>query len=313
MKHLPQKGRNGETRRRLPPRRSDAFLPCRHVIIMSDPFVPLITAPENATGPAWWFAFQGSQLLVSASPQGAAPPMCADLHELGITPVRHQYLGRFKGRHCYACQLADDAVPPAGMALKTLRALLTEFDETLIGLAGRAFQIVEWDRTHQFCGACGTPTQLKTEERARVCPGCKLLFYPRVAPVVMVLVTRGRQLLLARKPGYAPGRYTVVAGFVEPGETLEQAIARETREEVAVEVRNIRYFGSQPWPFPHSLVIAFNAEHAAGEVKADGIEIEDARWFDLDALPELPEKIHVSRQLIDATLARLAQKSPPAE
>ncbi len=253
---------------------------------MSDPFVPLITAPENATGPAWWFAFQGSQLLVSASPQGAAPPLCADPRELGITPVRHQYLGRYEGRHCYACQLADDAAPPAGMALKTLRALLTEFDETLIGLAGRAFQIVEWDRTHQFCGACGTPTQFKTGERARECPACKLLF---------------------------PGRYTVVAGFVEPGETLEQAIARETREEVAVEVRNIRYFGSQPWPFPHSLVIAFNAEHAAGEVKADGIEIEDARWFDLDALPELPEKIHVSRQLIDATLARLAQKSPPAE
>src|SRR5712692_8435381 len=115
----------------------------------SDSFVPLIVAPENPAGPAWWFAFRGSQLLVSASSQGTAPVLCHDLREQGITPVRRQYLGLFEGRHCYACQLAGDVAPPAGMALKTLRALLAEFDETLIGIAGRAFQIMEWDRTHQ--------------------------------------------------------------------------------------------------------------------------------------------------------------------
>jgi len=268
-------------------------------------FVPLITAPEDRAGPVLWFAFRGGELLVSRAGQEATVPACADLREIGIAPVRHQYLGRLNGQHCFACELPADAAPPPGLEFKTLRSLLFELDPTMSGLAGRAFQLIEWDRTHQFCGACGARTQALREERARQCTQCGLLFYPRISPVAMVLVTRGRQLLLARKPGYVPGRYTVVTGFVEAGETLEQAVARETREEVGVDVRDIRYFACQPWPFPNSLVIAFNAEYAGGELRADGVEIEDARWFDAEHLPDLPEPVHVSRQLIDATLARL--------
>jgi NAD+ diphosphatase len=123
--------------------------------------------------------------------------------------------------------------------------------------------------------------------------------------VMMALVHRDGELLLTRKPGYALGRYTVVAGFVEAGESLEQCLAREVKEEVGVDIRNPRYFGSQPWPFPNSLVMAFSAEWAAGEVVPDPGELEDARWFPLDALPDLPETVHISRQLIDDTLARL--------
>lgn len=269
------------------------------------PYVSSHAAPDDISGPAYWFAFRGGELLVAHSERGVAVPWCTDLREIGIVPVRRQYLGRLDAQHCFACELAADVALPSGVGFRTLRSLLFEFDDTMIGIAGRAFQIMEWDRTHQYCGACGAQTQALREERARQCTQCGLLFYPRISPVAMVLVTRGRQLLLARKPGYAPGRYTVVTGFVEAGETLEQAVARETREEVGVEVRDIRYFACQPWPFPHSLVVAFSAEYAGGELRADGVEIEDARWFDAEHLPDLPEPVHVSRQLIDATLARL--------
>jgi NAD+ diphosphatase len=270
------------------------------------PFVPSNAEPSALAEPAFWFVFQRGKILAAAGNGRATVPQCRDAADLGFAPLRTHYLGLLQGRHCFACQIADDAPAVPGMRPVALRAaLLGEMDETVATVAGRAFQIVEWDRTHQYCGACGGRTGLEQLERARRCPQCELLFFPRVAPVVMVLVTRGRQLALTRKAGYPQGRYTVVAGFVEAGETLEEAIARETREEIGVEVSGIRYFSSQPWPFPHSLVVAFNAEYAGGTLTADGVELEDARWFDVDALPELPEPVHVSRRLIDATVARL--------
>ncbi len=131
-----------------------------------------------------------------------------------------------------------------------LRALFGAIDDSMFAVAGRAFQIVDWDRTHQFCGRCGTPTQVKNSERARECPNCKQVHYPRIAPAILALVRRGRELLLARSPHFAPGMYSALAGFVEPGETLEQTLVREVREEVGIEVANVRYFASQPWPVP---------------------------------------------------------------
>jgi len=175
-------------------------------------------------------------------------------------------------------------------------------------MAGGGFRLFDGALPHRHGGARGQRTLLHAAVRALECPDCKLVFYPRIAPVMMALVYRDNEILLTRKPGYAPGRYTVVAGFVEAGESLEQCLAREVREEVGVEIRNPRYYGSQPWPFPNSLVMAFSAEWAGGEVVPDGTELEDARWFSIDALPELPEAVHVSRQLIDDTLARLRSK-----
>jgi NAD+ diphosphatase len=187
-----------------------------------------------------------------------------------------------------------------------LRALFGAIDDSLFAIAGRAFQIVDWDRSHQFCGRCGTPTQIKSNERARECPNCKQVHYPRIAPAIMALVRRGSELLLARSPHFAPGMYSALAGFVEPGETLEQTLVREVREEVGIEVTNVRYFASQPWPFPHSLMIAFNADYAGGEITPEPGEIEAADWFTLDRLPQaLPSKISISRRLIDAALADL--------
>jgi NAD+ diphosphatase len=185
------------------------------------------------------------------------------------------------------------------MAFEGLRQVYGRLDEDLFWLATRAVQIVDWDRTHQFCGRCGAPMEAKATERAKLCPRCGLHHFPRLAPAIIVLVERGHALLLARSRHFTKGMYSVIAGFVEPGETLEEAVAREVREEIGISIKEIRYFGSQPWPFPHSLMIGFTATYAGGEIVLDDPEIEDAAWFTRDNLPPLPGKISIARKLID--------------
>lgn len=143
---------------------------------------------------------------------------------------------------------------------------------------------------------------MKTTEFAMECPSCRLTAYPRISPAVMVLVERGNDLLLARSPHFKPGVFSALAGFVEPGETLEQCAVREVREEVGIEITNLRYFKSQPWPFPNSLMIAYFADYAAGTITPDPTEIEAADWFSRDALPLLPDPVSIARQLIEAAL-----------
>ena len=276
------------------------------VLATPDRFTALVTPPADRTAPALWFAFQGAQILVLRDEQSASLPRADDMRDLGLAPKRSQYLGTLGEQHCYACELEEGSAAPDGMHWSGLRALFGAIDDSLFAIAGRAFQIVDWDRSHQFCGRCGTPTQIKSNERARECPSCKQVHYPRIAPAMMALVRRGRELLLARSPHFPPGMYSALAGFVEPGETLEQTLVREVREEVGIEVANVRYFASQPWPFPHSLMIAFNADYAGGEITPEPGEIEAADWFTLDRLPQaLPSKISISRRLIDASLAEL--------
>jgi NAD+ diphosphatase len=225
-----------------------------------------------------------------------------------MMPQRIQYLGVLGGQHCFAAELAAGVAAPQGWVWQGLRALFGALDDAQFALAGRALQIVEWDRTHQHCGACGAATAARTSERSRECPKCGLVAYPRLAPAVMGLVRRKRELLLARSPRFAKGVYSALAGFVEPGETLEQCLEREVYEEVGIRVREVRYFASQPWPFPHSLMIAFFADYASGEIQIDGAEIEDARWFDVENfenLPRLPARISIARRLIDAAIGEM--------
>jgi len=267
-------------------------------------YLPAIVPPQPAPEHAWWFVFRGSNLLVSTAPPITLPRL-ARPEDLALEPLRVQYLGELAGEHCYSAEAAPDAVAPQGWGWQNLRTLYGGLDDPLFALAGRALQLIDWDRTHQYCGACAAPTRAKSEERSRTCTACGLVAYPRVAPAVMCLARRGSQLLLARAPRFPPGMYSALAGFVEPGETLEQCVAREVQEEVSVRVRNLRYFGSQPWPFPHSLMIAFHADFDSGEIRTDGVEIEDAQWFDLDKLPRLPARISIARRLIDAALAEM--------
>lgn len=267
-------------------------------------FNPAHLPPENIDTPVVCCAFRAGKLLVQRT-GGALQLPHLDPGQLIATPGERHYVGTLDGAHCFAVGLPHDAPLPPAAELLGMRAFILEAEDIFAAVAGYALQIVEWSRTHRYCGSCGKPTVAHASDRARDCPDCRLTFYPRISPVVMALVTRGRQLLLTRKPGYAAGRYTVVAGFVEPGETLEHALIREVHEETGVDSAHPLYFGSQPWPFPNSLVMAFALEYAGGEARADGVELEEARWFDIDALPELPEAVHISRQLIDATIARL--------
>ncbi|MFN7086858.1 MAG: NAD(+) diphosphatase [Burkholderiales bacterium] len=270
-------------------------------------FRPAHRAPAALEAPAWCCIFRDGQLLAQRSATALQLPRL--LPSLAGVAANHHYLGTLDGEPCIAGALPAGQPLPEGTSLVSLRSFILQADDVLAAVAGLAFQVVEWDRTHRYCSSCGKPLQAHACDRARECPACRLTFYPRISPVVMALVTRGRQLLLTRKPGYAAGRYTVVAGFVEAGETLEHALAREVLEETGVTAGKPLYFGSQPWPFPNSLVMAFAMEYAGGEVRADGVELEDARWFDIDALPQLPEPVHISRRLIDATIARLRSVS----
>jgi NAD+ diphosphatase len=272
---------------------------------MSDPFVPLVKPPESLNAPALWFAFQGAQLLVRREEGRALVPSARQPAELGLEALRSQYLGLYEGIHCFACEIATQAPAPEGMVWTGLRSLFGMVDDELFALAGRAIQIMDWDRSHLYCGRCGTPTVVKAGERARQCPSCGQVHYPRIAPAVMALVRKADRLLLARSPHFPPGMHSALAGFVEPGESLEQCLVREVREEVGVEVANLRYFSSQPWPFPHSLMIAFNCDYAGGEITPEPGEIEAAGWFDLDNLPVLPNKISIARRLIDSTIAQI--------
>jgi len=262
-------------------------------------FIPGITPPVQNSEPAWWFAFVGNQLLVRQEETISHIPYLVSLEEIGLTPVRTQFLGTLDNQPCYSAELPKDTLLPHGMSLCGLRELYATLDDDVFMLSGRAIQIVEWDRTHQYCGHCATPMTQLSHERAKRCPNCRLVNYPRLSPAIIVLVSRGEELLLARAHRFPPGMYSILAGFVEPGESLEETVVREVGEEVGIEITDIRYFGSQPWPFPNSLMIGFTATYAGGDITIEPQELVDAGWFHKHNLPKLPPPLSIARKLID--------------
>jgi len=280
---------------------------------MNENFVPAITPPDNRVVSAIWFLFYKFDLLVflddqsqTSLPHVVSP---ASLNLGGYRVTGQQYFGYLQNDtrvHCYAGELVaenDKPTLPSGMDLMHLRRLYGRLDEPMLWLAGRAVQLVDWNRTHQFCGRCGSLTQTATHERVKQCVNCDHTSYPRLSPAVIVQVTRkvknGREILLARGKRFKVPMYSVLAGFVEPGETLEGCVRREIREEVGVEVKNIRYFGSQPWPFPNSLMVAFTAEYVSGEIVLEEEELVDAQWFRADDLPLYPPPMSIAHHLIE--------------
>jgi len=253
------------------------------------------------TDSACWILRSENRLLIAVE-EGAASPFPSGRHLGSYQPEAALRVGEWQGATCYAADVAE--LPEINGAEPTpLRTVFQLAGDQAFALAGRAVQLLDWQSQHRFCGRCGTPTEMKTGEHAMQCPACGLLVYPRISPAVMVLVRDGDKLLLARSPRFKPGVYSALAGFVEPGETLEQCTRREVREEVGIEIANLRYFASQSWPFPNSLMVAFFADYAGGDLVLDPEEIEAADWFTPDALPILPEPISISRQLVEAALA----------
>lgn len=264
-------------------------------------FAGAVEPPERRTPTAWWFAFAADRLVVREGAAAIELPLGAEAEGLGFAPESRHYLGLLDGRDCWALDLGPDPaqVLPEGWALHHLRGLYSRLDDDLFALAGRAVQVVEWGRNHRFCGRCGAATASIPGERAKRCPACGLITYPRLSPAVIMQVTRDDRILLARNASFRGGFYSVLAGFVEPGESLEGTVRRELREEVGIEVEEIRYFGSQPWPFPNSLMIGFTAKWAANEIAVDERELAAADWFPADALPKIPPPPSIARRLID--------------
>jgi len=217
----------------------------------------------------------------------------------GCRVERVQYLGHRGAAPCYAAEIAADTPVPEAMQVSAVRELYGMIPGDELGIAALAVQIIDFDRTTQFCGRCGAHTSQLSTERAKVCPACNRITYPRLSPAIIVLVKDGGKILLARSPRFPPGMHSIIAGFVEPGECLEHAVHREVAEETGVSIRNIRYFGSEPWPFPDSLMIGFSADYAGGDIAVDDHEIESAGWFDRDHLPLLPSTMSISRALIE--------------
>ncbi|MGB3296837.1 MAG: NAD(+) diphosphatase [Phormidesmis sp.] len=262
----------------------------------------------------WWFVCEGANLLVikpSAVDKDASAysvPQSVRLDELGLKTVRSQFLGYLGGQPCIAAEVEKEdfslETDEGTLAFESLRSLYGHLPEDLFAIAARAVQLIAWDRAHQYCGHCATPTTQLATERTKRCPSCGLRQYPQLSPAVIMLIYKGEKMLLARAPRFPPKLYSVLAGFVEPGESLEETVARETKEEVGIEIKNIRYFGSQPWPFPNSLMVGFTAEYVSGDIVPEPSEIQHAAWFDKASLPPVPSRLSIARKLIDWFVAQ---------
>jgi len=263
----------------------------------------IVSLTDNERADDLILAFAGRDVVVSLR----RPPdefwTRAELERDFGAPRYAVAIGQWQGRPCYAVQVDPQGVDPLQHLQGSLYTLLGRISDATFAAYGRGFQLLSWQRDHRFCGRCGASTALADGGKAMACSQCEFSCYPRLSPCVIVAVTRGDQLLLAAAAGRRANFYSTLAGFIEPGESAEEAVAREVREEVGIEVDNIRYFQSQPWPFPSQLMLGFYADYAGGEFKLDLEEIEDAGWFTRDNMPPTPPAASISGQLIQGFLA----------
>jgi NAD+ diphosphatase len=262
-------------------------------------FIPAFKASASDRENALWFIIRGGHLLVKKNSDPVAVPRTRHLVDIIPECGHTQFLGYLAGQPCFAADPPPDFQPEENLDFRGLKSLFGRINESHLWVAGRANQLVRWSRHHRYCGKCGQATTEKADERARVCAACGLVNYPRVSPAIIVAVIKDDQILLGRSGRFPGGFFSVLAGFVEPGEGLETCVEREVFEETGIAIKNIRYFGSQPWPFPDSLMVAFTAEYAGGEIRIDGKEIVAADWYTKDNLPDIPPGISIARQLID--------------
>ncbi len=261
-------------------------------------FVAGVVPPEDIDS-AWYFVFCRGEILLRLDADEQFMPLTHQDWPLleGHDHVSH-YMGRLGDKHCFAVEMStieEETAPLSGLFGRT--------DNLMFSMVGRAVQIVDWYRAHKYCGRCGAPNLTHDRDRAMICERCGIHAYPRLSPSIIVLIHRDDQVLLARNRRFPEGRYSTLAGFVEPGESVEETLIREVNEEVGVDVGHLAYQGSQSWPFPNSLMLGFHAEYAGGDIVCQDDEIADAAWFSLEELPNIPGRYAISRWLIDGYLS----------
>jgi NAD+ diphosphatase len=255
--------------------------------------------PEQLDGELRLLVFYQGRLLIGNGHSEPLLPSYRSSMVRMLFPGKQFYLGRFEGQHCCAVTLEESAEPPQGFYPEEPRRLIHLLSHGEFMMVSRALQLLTWRRDHGFCSRCGTITVPHSRELAMVCPACHYSQYPRITPCIITLVCDGDKALLARNAAFKTDMFSCLAGFMEPGEDAEHAVRREVREETGLQVSNLRYHGSQSWPFPHSLMLAFYADYQSGELQPDGVEIVEAEWFSRDQLPLMPPPGSISRSLID--------------
>jgi NAD+ diphosphatase len=263
-------------------------------------FLPEVIAYKEKSDNDLWFVFHENKILVIVKEESYAIPTWNDILKLNIDVKGEHFLGELRGTSCYTLELKAIPSLSPNLEFTEFRMAGDMMGEELFFLCGRASQVLYWDNTHKFCSRCGSATDFVHGERAKRCPECGFITYPRICPAIITAVTKDDKILLAHNSNFPEGLYSVIAGFVEPGETFEECVKREILEEVNIKVKNIKYFSNQPWPFPNSLMIAFTAEYESGEIDVDQVEIGHADWFSIDNLPTLPSKTSVARKLINS-------------
>lgn len=260
-------------------------------------YIPGVVPILPQTNLDLYFLFHNDELLVKFENNIAIIPTINELETLEIINI--QYIGSTNSKNCFCGEINEDFAIPSIMSFMNLKALTHKLSEDMFWIAGRAVQIVNWNNDHIYCGRCGTLTQNVNGERAKKCSKCGLSNYPRISPAIIVAVVREGKLLLAHNLQFPKDLYSVVSGFLEVGETFEECVVREVQEETGITVKNINYFGNQPWPFPNSIMIGFTAEYASGEIQVDGEEIGDANWYSPHEMPITPDSISIAKKLIN--------------
>lgn len=253
-----------------------------------------------ATPLAYWFIFQNDRLLLSKNAQEIKFPLEHTLSAIKPYFLRQHELGQFNNTTCYCAEIDANTPLPEDIESIALKKAFEIIGANWYAAAAKAYAVINWDRKHQFCGFCGHTTRHQPGAFERLCTACGLAVYPRISPSIIVLIKKNDYLLMARSPHFTPGIYALIAGFVEVGENIEEAVHREVWEEVGIKIKNLTYFGSQSWPFPDSLMIGFTADYAAGEIKIDNHEIESANWYRYDQLPGRPSSsMSIASKLIE--------------
>lgn len=254
---------------------------------------------------SYWFIFQNDRILINEM-------KLPDENLISILQphfIRQQKLGMFNNVMCYCAEIESAFSIPDEIHPTSLRKAFEMLGIDWYSVIAKAISIITWDKNHQFCGRCGNATIQTSGTFERVCSVCGLSLYPRISPSMIVLIRKEDKILMSRSPHFSPGAYGLIAGFVEAGESIEEAVHREVKEEVGIEIKNLRYFGSQSWPFPDSLMIGFTADYASGEIVIDKKELESADWYRYDNLPGGPStSVSIASKLIDAFVTEQLQK-----